>query len=44
MVRLQKYKLYEYMVALCVFINGLGFVIPIAGINISEERRVGKEC
>ena len=34
MVRLQKYKLYEFMVALCVFINGLGFVIPIAGINI----------
>lgn len=33
-LKLGKYKLYEWMVALCVFVNGLGFVVYISGINI----------
>lgn len=34
MRKIHKYKFYEWMVALCVFFNGLGFVLSIAGINI----------
>lgn len=34
MWKVPKYRFYEWMVAACVFFNGLGFVIYFAGINI----------
>lgn len=34
MIKVKVDRLYEWIVALCVFMNGLGFVLYIAGVNV----------